>query len=265
MQPRSTEARPDKPSRFIGNEENEHPNKSSGWQRLPLQRAGPMAIATTSAKRETLASCASKSTTAALDGVPLNSIRYFPFTLRTKITMHNALFFLLAKALILALVLNFHFVHQLSKLDTEPSISLIFEGGVHRNNNHDVFACVKNVGDECQLYPCVKENGAFTETHAPEESFGYAGRFVHRETNVEKTLMETIGDRGWGSGCVVSEKYRFVYIHVLKSGGTSTKEFLRKSLCGIDDEDCKRVDPLILRPSGCRAAILWRPYNGSSH
>ncbi|KAL7482250.1 hypothetical protein ACHAW6_007928, partial [Cyclotella cf. meneghiniana] len=68
--------------------------------------------------------------------------------------------------------------------------------------------------------------------------------------------METIGDKGWGSGCVVSEKYKFVYIHVLKSGGTSTKEFLRKSLCGIDDEDCKRVDPLILRPSGCRAAIL---------
>jgi len=158
--------------------------------------------------------------------------------------------------LILALVLNFHFVHLLSKLDTDSSISLIFERGVHRNNNHDVFACVKNVGDECQLYPCVKENDAFTESHAPEESFGYAGRFVHRETNVEKALMETIGDKGWGSGCVVSEKYRFVYIHVLKSGGTSTKEFLRKSLCGIDDEDCKRVDPLILRPSGCRAAIL---------
>lgn len=33
-------------------------------------------------------------------------------------------------------------------------------------------------------------------------------------------------------------------------------QFLRKSLCGEEDKDCKKVDPHILRPSGCRAAIL---------
>ena len=33
-------------------------------------------------------------------------------------------------------------------------------------------------------------------------------------------------------------------------------QFLRKSLCGEEDKDCEKVDPHILRPSGCRAAIL---------
>ena len=89
------------------------------------------------------------------------------------------------------------------------------------------------------MYPCINNNGVFVEITTPESTFGYAGRFVHRDSDlgIQKPLMKTIGDKGWGSGCVISDEYKFVYIHVLKSGGTATKEFLRKALCGEDDKD----------------------------
>ena len=177
--------------------------------------------------------------------------------LAASMTLHNVVLYLLVKALIIAVLINFHLGSLLSSLDNDSSFSLVGDSENVRNIlNPDVLACVRNVGDKCSLYPCINEDGTFVEIDAPDSSFGYAGRFVHRDANVNKSLMRTIGDRGWGSGCVVSDEYKFVYIHVLKSGGTATKEFLRTSLCGADDTDCKRVDPNILRPSGCRAAIL---------
>ena len=65
--------------------------------------------------------------------------------------------------------------------------------------------------------------------------------------------------RDWASGCAISDKYKFAYIHILKSGGSATKEFLRKSLCGEDDEDCKRVDQSILRPIACQEIVEQHP------
>jgi hypothetical protein len=115
-----------------------------------------------------------------------------------------------------------------------------------RDSDEDILACVRNVGRNCQLYPCIKDdNGEFIETDTPESPFGYAGRFVHRDDLVEKPLMQTIGDKGWGSGCVVSDEYKFVYIHVLKSGGTATKEVRLTAFC-IQVFDYSFIHKLVL-------------------
>ena len=106
-------------------------------------------------------------------------------------------------------------------------------------------------GPKCELYPCTHQNGTFVETTAPM-NWGYAGKFVQRDPGLKKQPMSRPGGKTWASGCVVSDKYKFAYVHVLKSGGTATKEFLRKGLCGQDDKDCNKVDPAILRPVLCR-------------
>ena len=40
-------------------------------------------------------------------------------------------------------------------------------------------------------------------------------------------------------GCVISHKYQFIYIHVLKSGGMSMKAFLKEALCGSMTLPCE--------------------------
>ncbi|KAL3776243.1 hypothetical protein ACHAWO_007816 [Cyclotella atomus] len=71
--------------------------------------------------------------------------------------------------------------------------------------------------------------------------------------------MKRPGGKSWASGCVVSHKYKFVYIHVLKSGGTATKEFIRKSLCGENDKDCSHVDRKIVSSVSCKLAMRQYP------
>ena len=111
-------------------------------------------------------------------------------------------------------------------------------------------------GDQCEMYSCINKDGTFVETN---DSSGYAGKFVHRDRAVAKQVMRKPGGKTWASGCAVSHKYKFIYIHVLKSGGTATKEFIRKSLCGEDDKQCDRVDRHIIQPSSCRIAMQHYP------
>ena len=58
---------------------------------------------------------------------------------------------------------------------------------------------------------------------------------------------------GSGGGCYVSDKFKFVFIHVLKSGGTAIKEMLRYTLCkdGGGVRDC---DHRVLRDESCLLA-----------
>ena len=64
-----------------------------------------------------------------------------------------------------------------------------------------------------------------------------------------------LGDTGWASGCILSDEYKFVFIHVLKSGGTAVKQFLKDSLCGPDDPECEHVNPSVVRAEGCIKSI----------
>ena len=64
-----------------------------------------------------------------------------------------------------------------------------------------------------------------------------------------------LGDTGWDSGCILSDEYKFVFIHVLKSGGTAVKKFIKDSLCGPDDSDCEHAPPTLVRAEGCIKSI----------
>lgn len=76
---------------------------------------------------------------------------------------------------------------------------------------------------KCKMYSCINKNGVFVETNSSDTNQGYAGHFVHKEENIATQIMRTPGGKSWASGCVVSPKYKFIYVHVLKSGGTATK------------------------------------------
>jgi len=119
----------------------------------------------------------------------------------------------------------------------------------------EVKACVRKEENQCQLYPCEERNGATTEIVAPNRVFGYAGNFVHRDRNITKPLPPSLGDTGWASGCILSEEYKFVFIHVLKSGGTGVKKFIKDSLCGPADIQCKHVPKTLVRAEGCIKSI----------
>ena len=131
-------------------------------------------------------------------------------------------------------------------------------------DNKSPDACVrKSNNGNCEIYPCTRQqDGVPIQTTTLDDRIGYAGRFVSRDADVEKQTMAIrpkVPSKDWASGCAISDKYKFAYIHILKSGGSATKEFLRKSLCGEDDEDCKKVDPSILRPIACRQIVKEHP------
>ena len=79
----------------------------------------------------------------------------------------------------------------------------------------------------------------------------YRGLILRRENDVRLRGMIKPGV-GKGAECYISMKYEFIFIHVLKSGGSSMKGFLRYGLCGGDDlSKCSNI----LRPINCRVAI----------
>lgn len=203
---------------IIGDEENLHPNNRPGKKRSSSRRNSAMPNARANVAH---------SSKVVANAPTANSTRASLLNLFNDVTLYHTVFLLLVKALIITVLINFHLVSVLSKLRPDLSMSHIRNDNTNFPlNDHDaVTACVRHVGGSCHLYPCIKDAyGTFNEIDATERPFGYAGRFVHRDIDVDKPLMNTIGDRGWGSGCAVSDKYKFVYIHVLKSGGTATKE-----------------------------------------
>lgn len=76
--------------------------------------------------------------------------------------------------------------------------------------------------------------------HQPHYGRGFVYRpvksYYNNNTNTSIDLrslsfMQTSGQARAGSGCFISHEYQFVYIHVLKSGGMTLKQFLRLGLC----------------------------------
>lgn len=51
--------------------------------------------------------------------------------------------------------------------------------------------------------------------------------------------------------CVVSHKHQFVFVHVLKNGGSTTQAFLQKAACG-DGQEC---DPCVLEYLSCETVV----------
>lgn len=75
---------------------------------------------------------------------------------------------------------------------------------------------------------------------------GLAYGEVHRQ--FPKAKPEFMG-YGKDTGCYVSDKYRFIFIHTLKNAGSSTQEFLREALC--DGGAIETCDQSVLRVTQC--------------
>ena len=59
---------------------------------------------------------------------------------------------------------------------------------------------------------------------------GFAIRATEELQNI-KELMQVDGKANAGSGCAISHKYKFFFIHNLKVGGMTAKSFLKRALC----------------------------------
>ena len=130
----------------------------------------------------------------------------------------------------------------------------------------DLKTCIRrNDENQCVPYPCYQKdyNWLSVTSSAIDEPYGYSGRFVQHVTSHamnKKRILPTVGGgKKWDSGCAVSHKYKFIYIHVLKSGGSAIKTFIRRSFCGEEDPECESIDPQIIKPEKCRTILNAYP------
>ena len=84
---------------------------------------------------------------------------------------------------------------------------------------------VKSPGGDCAPSPACGEGGY----HGFLELEGGGGGEWHPPHSSRPPIS---GSAGAGSGCLVSLKYKFIYVHVLKSAGSTLKWFFGNGLCG---------------------------------
>ena len=113
---------------------------------------------------------------------------------------------------------NYSHVDPLSVLSSEEATGYRL---FHRDNNG---ACT----------PVVRDDG--TTSRSVDSPSGYRFDVVPSESGHVRHIPQTTAI----NGCVVSHKYKFIYIHVLKSGGMTVKSFLKKALCGDTSIPCRR-------------------------
>jgi hypothetical protein len=88
----------------------------------------------------------------------------------------------------------------------------------------------------CRLNPCDSRRTANQTLQR-----GFAVRYPDTFRLSNNSLpMEVAGSATAGSGCALSHKYRFFFIHNLKVGGTTTKNFLKEPLCPPPDDGASR-------------------------
>jgi hypothetical protein len=104
---------------------------------------------------------------------------------------------------------------------------------------------------QCQVQPCND-----TMFLSPDYSHG----FVHRPASLRNHSMMLSGQAKAGSGCAISHRYQFLYIHVLKSGGMTIKTFLKQALCHLSTKMPCKGGPDALQIVSCRTAIQRYPH-----
>ena len=124
------------------------------------------------------------------------------------------------------------------------------------------------VSPSCKIRSCLDSDNATAAistiknaTHLPgfmrqfpDAHYGYG--FVNRE-GPRGLRMQTSGSAKAGSGCAISHKYQFIFVHVLKSGGTTVKGFLQRALCGSNN--CPAGDNN-LEIVNCAASVAKYPH-----
>jgi len=100
------------------------------------------------------------------------------------------------------------------------------------------------------VHPSVEERWDGKKCSVEGEAYGE----VHRQ--FRKAKPEFMG-YGRDTGCYVSDKYRFVFVHTLKNAGSSTQAWLRGALC--DGAAIEKCDESVLRVTVCRKTFDNHP------
>lgn len=114
--------------------------------------------------------------------------------------------------------------------------------------------CVErdDISHRCRLHPCHHDA---TTTTTSADDYG----FVQHQLNTRGLKMSVSGSAHAGSGCAISHAYKFIYIHVLKSGGMTIKAFLKKGLCrGSVQMPCAAGND-VLQIVDCGRAVIQYP------
>jgi hypothetical protein len=151
--------------------------------------------------------------------------------------------------------------------------------------------CAVRTQHGCAIQPCQQQQQDTTSTRMamatssgsndtiPAADWHYGHGLVHRDNELRGTTMMTSGQAKAGSGCAMSVKYKFIYIHVLKSAGMTIKTFLKRALCGgstgavtpcfqsdndkdeheHDHERDHKDEPPLLEIVNCAAALQEHP------
>lgn len=111
----------------------------------------------------------------------------------------------------------------------------------------------------CSLRPCAPQCQVYFNT-SPEDRqppvFPYPNRFhISRQGPARGVKPVVMGQSRTDSGCGLSKKYKFIYLHVLKSGGSTMKSFLSSGLC--DPEPCS--DRNVFQVVDCEFAFQQYP------
>merc|ERR1719356_1745507 len=108
----------------------------------------------------------------------------------------------------------------------------------HADGTFDVCEVSSN-GDRCNAQPCL---GKQAQTR----------RLLHGKiSRVRRDSIPKITGNARGSLCAISHKYRFIFVHVLKNGGSETRIFLKSALCeGHGDPEASIAD------SGCDDQVI---------
>ena len=92
-----------------------------------------------------------------------------------------------------------------------------------------------NETNRCQLHRCGVQGDLTNRSTSEVDDYG----FIVHERNTRGAFSRIAGRASAGSGCAISHRYKFVYIHVLKSGGMTIKTLLKRGLCGGVTQTCE--------------------------
>ena len=130
-----------------------------------------------------------------------------------------------------------------------------------RQSAQSANTCVEKGEDQCRAVPCGNE----VSTNIEDNSMSFYSGLIYRPDNtsnpIRGTAMQLSGHAKSGSGCAISHRYQFLYVHVLKSGGMTLKAFLKQGLCGSTNMPCRGDDHSeLLQIVDCGKAIQQYPH-----
>lgn len=94
---------------------------------------------------------------------------------------------------------------------------------------------------------CIVSKRLADGTMARSPAYGLIQRY-------DRDVVPRVMGNSEGSYCAVSHQYEFVFVHILKNAGTSTKGWLKAALCPLGE-----CDPYVLSFQDCGRAMFEKP------